>query len=97
MFRQSTAQSPHQFMLHRRVQRAKEMLRDAEKRVLDVVVACGFQSQQHKPACADDAASAAGLQARFGLRRVVLVGDRGTATSENLELLRSSEQAHSSW
>jgi hypothetical protein len=34
------------------------------------------------------------LQARFGLRRVVLVGDRGTATSENLEPLRSGEQGY---
>jgi AraC family transcriptional regulator len=47
MFRQSTGQSPHQFVLHRRVDRAKEMLRAAEMRVLDVAVACGFKSQQH--------------------------------------------------
>ena len=47
MFRQSTGQSPHQFVLHRRVERAKEMLRAAEMRVLDVAVACGFKSQQH--------------------------------------------------
>jgi len=47
MFRESTGQSPHQFVLHRRVERAKEMLRAAERRVLDVAVACGFKSQQH--------------------------------------------------
>jgi AraC family transcriptional regulator len=47
MFRESTGQSPHQFVLHRRVDRAKEMLRGAEMRVLDVAVACGFKSQQH--------------------------------------------------
>jgi AraC family transcriptional regulator len=47
MFRQSTGQSPHQFVLHRRVERAKEMLRAAEMRVLDVAVACGFKTQQH--------------------------------------------------
>jgi len=47
MFRQSTGQSPHQFVLHRRVERAKEMLRAAEMRVLDVAVACGFKNQQH--------------------------------------------------
>jgi AraC family transcriptional regulator len=47
MFRQSTGQSPHQFVLHRRVERAKELLRAAEMRVLDVAVACGFKSQQH--------------------------------------------------
>jgi len=47
MFRQSTGQTPHQFVLHRRVERAKELLRAAEMRVLDVAVACGFKSQQH--------------------------------------------------
>jgi AraC family transcriptional regulator len=47
MFRQSTGQSPHQFVLHRRVERAKEMLRAAEMRVLDVAVVCGFKNQQH--------------------------------------------------
>jgi AraC family transcriptional regulator len=47
MFRQSTGQSPHQFVLHRRVDRAKEMLRVDESRVVDVAVACGFKSQQH--------------------------------------------------
>jgi AraC family transcriptional regulator len=39
MFRQSTGQSPHQFVLHRRIERAKEMLGAAENRVLDVAVA----------------------------------------------------------
>jgi len=47
MFRMSTGQSPHQFVLHRRVDRAKGMLRAADMRVLDVAVACGFQNQQH--------------------------------------------------
>jgi AraC family transcriptional regulator len=47
MFRESTGQSPHQFVLHRKVDRAKELLRAAEMRVLDVAVACGFKNQQH--------------------------------------------------
>jgi AraC family transcriptional regulator len=47
MFRRSTGESPHQFVLRRRVERAKEMLRAAEARVLDVAVACGFKTQQH--------------------------------------------------
>lgn len=34
------------------------------------------------------------LQTRFGLRRVVFVGDRGMVTSENLERLRSSGQGY---
>ena len=36
----------------------------------------------------------ADLQARFGLRRVVFVGDRGMVTSGNLEWLRAKEQGY---
>ena len=47
MFRKSTGETPHQFVLRTRIERAKEMLREAEMRVLDVAVACGFKTQQH--------------------------------------------------
>src|SRR5262249_51211944 len=47
MFRKSTGESPHQFVLRQRVERAKAMLREAEMRVLDVAGACGFKTQQH--------------------------------------------------
>jgi AraC family transcriptional regulator len=47
MFRKSTGESPHHFVLRHRVERAKELLRVAEARVLDVAVACGFKTQQH--------------------------------------------------
>jgi AraC family transcriptional regulator len=47
MFRKSTGETPHQFVLRNRIERAKEMLRAAEARVLDVAVACGFKTQQH--------------------------------------------------
>jgi len=47
MFRKSTGQSPHQFVLRHRVERAKEILRTADTRMLDVAVACGFKTQQH--------------------------------------------------
>jgi DNA-binding GntR family transcriptional regulator/AraC-like DNA-binding protein len=47
MFRKSTGESPHQFVLRLRVDRAKQMLRAVEARVLDVAVACGFKTQQH--------------------------------------------------
>ena len=47
MFRKSTGESPHHFVLRQRVERAKEMLGAAEARVLDVAVACGFKTQQH--------------------------------------------------
>ena len=47
MFRKSTGETPHGFVLRQRVERAKKMLRDPETRVLDVAVACGFKTQQH--------------------------------------------------
>jgi len=47
VFRKTTGRTPHQCLLWYRVQRAKEMLRSAEMRVLDVAVACGFKTQQH--------------------------------------------------
>lgn len=34
------------------------------------------------------------LEERFGLRRVVFVGDRGMVTSKNIDLLRSSQQGY---
>src|SRR5712672_305982 len=47
MFRKSTGQTPHQFVLRQRLARSKAMLRAPGARVLDVAVACGFKTQQH--------------------------------------------------
>src|SRR5262249_31147167 len=47
VFRRSTGETPHQFVLRQRIERAKEMLSTAETRVLDVAIACGFKTQQH--------------------------------------------------
>ena len=47
MFRKSTGETPHQFVLRQRLERAKTMLRAQDARVLDVAVACGFKTQQH--------------------------------------------------
>jgi AraC family transcriptional regulator len=47
MFRRSTGETPHQFVLRQRTERAKAMLRAPDARVLDVAVACGFKTQQH--------------------------------------------------
>jgi AraC family transcriptional regulator len=47
MFRKSTGQTPHQFVLRQRLERAKTMLCAPDARVLDVAVACGFKTQQH--------------------------------------------------
>jgi len=47
MFRKSTGETPHRFVLRQRLERAKTMLRAQDARVLDVAVACGFKTQQH--------------------------------------------------
>jgi AraC family transcriptional regulator len=47
MFRKSTGETPHQFVLRQRLERARAMLRAGNSRVLDVAVACGFKTQQH--------------------------------------------------
>jgi AraC family transcriptional regulator len=47
MFRRSTGESPHQFVLRQRIERGKQMLRAAEGRILDIAIACGFKTQQH--------------------------------------------------
>src|SRR5215469_400543 len=47
MFHRSTGETPHQFVLRSRIERAKEMLRAPETRILDVALACGFKTQQH--------------------------------------------------
>jgi len=47
LFHRSTGVAPHQFVLRARVERAKELLVKEDARVLDVAIACGFQTQQH--------------------------------------------------
>ncbi len=47
MFRKSTGETPYQFVLRQRVERATAMLRAPDARILDVAVACGFKTQQH--------------------------------------------------
>jgi AraC family transcriptional regulator len=47
MFRKSTGETPHQFVLRQRLERAKTLLCAPNARVLDVAVACGFKTQQH--------------------------------------------------
>jgi AraC family transcriptional regulator len=47
LFRQRTGTTPHQYVLMRRIERAKHLLRDRERTVLDVALLTGFQNQAH--------------------------------------------------
>lgn len=46
-FKNAFGQSPHQYVLARRIERAKDLLRNAELTVADVSAATGFSSQSH--------------------------------------------------
>jgi AraC family transcriptional regulator len=46
-FKSAVGQSPHQYVLGRRIERAKELLRNTDLPVVDVALASGFSSQSH--------------------------------------------------
>lgn len=46
-FKAAVGQSPHRYVLARRVERAKELLRNTELQVVDVALSSGFSSQSH--------------------------------------------------
>jgi len=47
LFKGTTGLSPHQWLLHRRVDVAKDQLRDQRASLADVALACGFSDQSH--------------------------------------------------
>src|SRR6202521_1222546 len=77
MFRKSTGETPHQFVLRRRLERAKAMLRAPGARVLDVAIACGFKTQQHFAQVFRDAWGVSPTKYREDL-----VGSEATCASE---------------
>jgi len=77
MFRKSTGETPHQFVLRQKVERAKAMLRAPDARVLDVAVACGFKTQQHFAQVFRDAWGVSPTEYRQDL-----VGSEATCASE---------------
>ena len=46
-FKAAIGQSPHRYVLGRRIDRAKELLRNTDLPVIDVALAAGFSSQSH--------------------------------------------------
>ncbi len=46
-FRSAIGQSPHQYVLARRIERARELLRDTDLSIADVALSAGFSSQSH--------------------------------------------------
>ncbi len=46
-FKKSTGMTPHRWLMQRRVEKAKELLRNSETPAADVALACGFANQSH--------------------------------------------------
>lgn len=46
-FRAATGMRPHQYLLKQRIERAKELLKQAEVSLVDVALTVGFQTQAH--------------------------------------------------
>ena len=47
MFRTSTGMTPHQYVLKRRIDHARSLLKRREISIIDVAADCGFSSQAH--------------------------------------------------
>jgi AraC family transcriptional regulator len=46
-FKGAVGEAPHRYVLSRRIERAKELLRDAELSIVEIALATGFSSQSH--------------------------------------------------
>jgi AraC family transcriptional regulator len=46
-FKSAVGQSPHQYVLKRRLERAKDLLRNSDRPIVDVALSSGFSSQSH--------------------------------------------------
>jgi AraC family transcriptional regulator len=51
MFKQSTGESPHHYIMRRRMERAKTLLADARLPISDVAFEVGYKSQSHFTTC----------------------------------------------
>src|ERR1700723_1859376 len=86
MFRKSTGETPHQFVLRQRVELAKVMLRAPDARVLDVAVACGFKTQQHFAQVFFDVCGVSPTQYRRDFLDSEVIGDSETGSEDTAVL-----------
>lgn len=47
LFKQSIGTSPYQYLLQQRVERAKQLLKQTERSIMDIAFSCGFNSHSH--------------------------------------------------
>jgi AraC family transcriptional regulator len=46
-FKQAIGVSPYQYLLQQRVERAKKLLKQTERSIMDIALECGFSSYSH--------------------------------------------------
>lgn len=47
LFKQSIGSSPYQYLIHQRVERAKQLLKQTDQSIVDIAFDCGFNSHSH--------------------------------------------------
>ncbi len=47
LFKQSIGISPHQYLVQQRVERAKQLLKQTDRLIVDIALECGFNSHSH--------------------------------------------------
>lgn len=47
LFKQSTGITPHQYLSQQRVERAKQLLKQTDRLIIDIALECGFSSHSH--------------------------------------------------
>ena len=47
LFKQSIGMSPYQYLIQQRVERAKHLLKQSDRLIVDIALECGFNSHSH--------------------------------------------------
>lgn len=47
LFKQAIGTSPYQYLLQQRIERAKQLLKDSDRSIMDIAFLCGFNSHSH--------------------------------------------------
>ena len=47
LFKRSTGLAPHQFVLQERINRSKELLRQGNRKIVEIALGVGFENQAH--------------------------------------------------
>ncbi|GFE70229.1 helix-turn-helix domain-containing protein [Chroococcus sp. FPU101] len=47
LFKQSIGIAPYQYLIHQRIERAKQLLKQTDRSIIDIALECGFNSHSH--------------------------------------------------